>query len=433
MVPAAGPRQGGAMTTTPPDAPPEPGPEHPSGPRASKEEVRDLGKLRRSSTDSYVAGVAGGLARHLDIDPAILRVAFVVLTFFGGAGLILYGAAWLLVPVDDQAEATLHLDERNRTVALTIAGGVAVLAMLGDTWGVYSFPWPVVVVAIAAVFVLDRSDRNRRRRHQGPPAAPAPYAAYGPAAPAAPGSPVGPAGSPDPSVPVGAAPGPYAGWAPPPTMPTAPLPPPPPAPARRRGPVLFWFTMALCALGIGVLSLLDLGGVPVPNAAYSALVVAVCGVMLLVGAFWGRAGGLIAVGLVAALSMAANTLATELDGGQVTHRPSSTAGLASSYQNGTGDLFIDLTDISDIENLDGRTLLVEMGVGRVEVLVPTGVDVTAETSIGIGNARVFGEDHSGLGIERTVLLEGGDPAPVLTLDAHVGVGGIEIHTEGGTR
>ena len=39
-----------------------------------------------------VAGVAGGLARHLDIDPVILRVAFVVLTFFGGVGLLLYVA-----------------------------------------------------------------------------------------------------------------------------------------------------------------------------------------------------------------------------------------------------------------------------------------------------------------------------------------------------
>ena len=37
-------------------------------------------------------------ARHLDVDPLILRVAFVVLVFFGGAGLILYGACWLLVP-----------------------------------------------------------------------------------------------------------------------------------------------------------------------------------------------------------------------------------------------------------------------------------------------------------------------------------------------
>ena len=42
-------------------------------------EARDLSRLRRSSTDRHVAGVAGGLGRHLDVDPVILRVAFVVL------------------------------------------------------------------------------------------------------------------------------------------------------------------------------------------------------------------------------------------------------------------------------------------------------------------------------------------------------------------
>ena len=70
----------------------------------TRDEIRDLGRLRRSPHDRKVAGVAGGLARHLDIDPIILRVAFVVLVFFGGAGLILYGACWLLVPEDGTDE-----------------------------------------------------------------------------------------------------------------------------------------------------------------------------------------------------------------------------------------------------------------------------------------------------------------------------------------
>ena len=41
----------------------------PGGPRVTGDEIRDLGRLRRSATDRKVAGVAGGLARHLDIDP----------------------------------------------------------------------------------------------------------------------------------------------------------------------------------------------------------------------------------------------------------------------------------------------------------------------------------------------------------------------------
>ena len=81
------------MTTTPPPAPDQ---EAATGPRVSPQEMRDLGRLRRSRTDRKIAGVAGGLGRHFDIDPTIVRVAFVVLAFFGGAGLLLYGVGWLL-------------------------------------------------------------------------------------------------------------------------------------------------------------------------------------------------------------------------------------------------------------------------------------------------------------------------------------------------
>ena len=61
-------------------------------PPCDRDQVRDLGRLRRTVTDRKVAGVAGGIARHLDIDPFIVRVAFVVLSLFGGAGLIVYAA-----------------------------------------------------------------------------------------------------------------------------------------------------------------------------------------------------------------------------------------------------------------------------------------------------------------------------------------------------
>ena len=69
------------MTTTPPEAPsgPSAGSPDDGGPRVTRDEMRDLGRLRRSARDRKVAGVAGGLARHLDIDPLILRVTFVVL------------------------------------------------------------------------------------------------------------------------------------------------------------------------------------------------------------------------------------------------------------------------------------------------------------------------------------------------------------------
>ena len=56
--------------------------------------------LRRPVQDSVVAGVAAGLARYLGVDVMIIRVAFVVLTIVGGAGIPLYLAGLLLIPED---------------------------------------------------------------------------------------------------------------------------------------------------------------------------------------------------------------------------------------------------------------------------------------------------------------------------------------------
>ena len=58
----------------------------------------DQRRLYRSADDRIVAGVCGGLAEHLDIDVRAIRVAFAVLAFVGGTGLILYAAFWAIVP-----------------------------------------------------------------------------------------------------------------------------------------------------------------------------------------------------------------------------------------------------------------------------------------------------------------------------------------------
>ena len=157
------------MTTTPPEAPHEPqqssGPGSHGGPRVTGDEMRDLTRLRRSTTDRHVAGVAGGLGRHLDIDPVIIRVAFVVLTFFGGAGLVAYGALWLLVPEDDTDEAVFDLDARTRNVALIGVGILAALLTVGDVWGGPNwFPWPLIFLGLIAWALFTTRDRRRRRR-----------------------------------------------------------------------------------------------------------------------------------------------------------------------------------------------------------------------------------------------------------------------------
>ena len=54
--------------------------------------------LRRPFQDRMLAGVAAGLARYFGVDPTIVRIAFVVLTIVGGAGIPLYLAGLLLIP-----------------------------------------------------------------------------------------------------------------------------------------------------------------------------------------------------------------------------------------------------------------------------------------------------------------------------------------------
>ena len=271
------------MTSTPPEAPsgPPPGAPDDHGPRVTRDDVRDLGRLRRSVDDRKVAGVAGGLARHLDVDPLVLRVTFVVLAFFG-AGLILYAACWVLVPEEDSTRRPLGLDDRSRSLGLIIAGVLAALALMGNTWQGLWHPWPVALVVLVVLFFVLR--RNSAHQNQGPTQGPppAPWPTHSPAPYTAQSA------------------TPYAG----PDAPTAPLPtygpPTPPAaqvararpwPPKRRGPVLFWFTMALIALAEGLLGIVDLANVDVVPSAYPALAVAIIGVMLLVGAFFGRAGG----------------------------------------------------------------------------------------------------------------------------------------------
>jgi phage shock protein PspC (stress-responsive transcriptional regulator) len=58
-----------------------------------------------------LAGVASGIAAYTGIDVLLVRIAFAVLTFVGGAGIPLYLAGWLLIP-----------DESN---GQSIAGGIA--------------------------------------------------------------------------------------------------------------------------------------------------------------------------------------------------------------------------------------------------------------------------------------------------------------------
>lgn len=55
-------------------------------------------RLMRSRDDRMLAGVAGGLAEHLNMDSTLIRLIFVVLTLAGGPGLVIYLIMWLIMP-----------------------------------------------------------------------------------------------------------------------------------------------------------------------------------------------------------------------------------------------------------------------------------------------------------------------------------------------
>jgi phage shock protein C len=65
-----------------------------------------------------LAGVAGGIARYLDVDATLVRVAIAALTLLTGVGAALYIAAWLLIPADgtDQSLAAAWLAARRDRV-----------------------------------------------------------------------------------------------------------------------------------------------------------------------------------------------------------------------------------------------------------------------------------------------------------------------------
>jgi hypothetical protein len=149
--------------------------------------------------------------------------------------------------------------------------------------------------------------------------------------------------------------------------------------------------------------------------------------MLVVGAFWGRAGGLIALGLVAAAATAGTTAVGNIDGERVNHRPSSAEQVMPSYDLDRGELVVDLRGVSDLDELDGRELRVDVEVGRIEVVLPRGLDVEADAVVrGPGSIQLFDEDSGGIDIDRHESHDGGIAVPELSVVTDMSVGEIVV-------
>jgi len=120
---------GGWQAPPPPPPPPPPG----GRPRV----------LRRNVGNRLLGGVAAGLADYLDIDAVLVRIGFVVLALFGGSGVLLYLAGWLLIPADDTGRAVVHdfmaRPPRRRSIVTIVLGTVIAIIALSNLFS--SGPW----------------------------------------------------------------------------------------------------------------------------------------------------------------------------------------------------------------------------------------------------------------------------------------------------
>ena len=62
-------------------------------------------RLTRPKEERWLGGVAAGLGEYFDLSPAIYRIAFVALALAGGTGILLYLAAWLVIPEEGDEDS----------------------------------------------------------------------------------------------------------------------------------------------------------------------------------------------------------------------------------------------------------------------------------------------------------------------------------------
>ena len=59
-------------------------------------------KIYRSRTDRKIWGVSGGLGKHFDVDPTIIRVIFIVSILFGTLGFWVYIILAFIIPLEEE-------------------------------------------------------------------------------------------------------------------------------------------------------------------------------------------------------------------------------------------------------------------------------------------------------------------------------------------
>jgi phage shock protein PspC (stress-responsive transcriptional regulator) len=384
--------------------------------------VADPRRLTRSRDGRILAGVCAGAGTYFDIDPVIFRVVFAVLSVFGGAGLVIYAMAWLLIPETGSPHTRVerwldgrHPDRRRDLLIVGVVVFVLLFALRRNNFALRISGAVFLTIVVIAVAALLGNWRNEHRPRTD-------------LRPDQPTTPHDPTPQWQPSASSYQSTGPYqstsryqstassstTAWSHTPIQ-------------RRPHSWLGWLILGTTFFVAGVFSIVGLTGLAHPQPAdVLAALVAVVGVGLIVGAVRGRAWLMIPVGLLlVALLGVADAVPRNLTwtSGTRTWTPIS-ANINSPYVLGAGDATLDLSNLGAAQT---ATIVSRIGAGRLIVLVPRGSSVSVHARTSAGRVLLFGHRQAGTGVDdRFSVISPRPAAGTLTLDLQVGFGDVEV-------
>lgn len=347
------------------------------------EAVAEPRRLTRSHEGRWLGGVCAGLGRYFDLNPIVYRIAFAALMLAGGTGVLLYIAAWLVIP-DEREEDSIastaikrHREQPWLLVGVGLLAFGAIIALSeARVWPSPGNLWLAAALAGAAIVWWQVSTRG----------------SSAPAAPSAPGE-------------------------------------TPVQPARARRRSLLPAATGLLIGGLGIVGLLDAtDAVTIDWRIVFAAAAIGIGALVALGTVTGHSVGSVAVLGFVVLAALALTIAVRVSvfsgvGDQVDH-PSSAAALHSKYEHGIGDFNLELQDVS---LPIGRTYVkVTLGVGNLDIRVPQTATVEVDGRASAGDVRLFGHHDSGTHVHDRAFDTGTTPKRVLVLDARVGLGELKV-------